>query len=183
MLDIKVGHWCFTLVHFATDQDVRRKIVVCLRRAFPKDLTITEIARSCGISRNTAPGYLLALEAEGIVKARLVGRAKMFALAPALNLGYKKATLEWQPEQVSATATRQDRASMLSLKLLRLLLREKFGDEIMDQAFDVTYSNKILKIRMKSQLEKRFSEFWEVMKELDGKPSKEEKLCFEISLG
>ena len=58
-----------------------QKILECLRNAYPKDLSIEEVAKRTGIHRNTVSKYIWGLEREGKIKiSRKVGRAKMYTI-------------------------------------------------------------------------------------------------------
>lgn len=58
------------------------KILRCLRKEYPKDLSIKEIAEKMGMHRNTVSKYIWGLEREGKVKiSRQVGRAKMYTMS------------------------------------------------------------------------------------------------------
>jgi len=53
----------------------------CLKREYPKDLSIEEIAKKTKIHRNTVSKYIWGLEREGKVRiSRQVGRAKMYVI-------------------------------------------------------------------------------------------------------
>ena len=78
MLYIKVKHWCIALT---LNKDILKKILDCMKAAYPRDLYIIEIAECASITRQTASTYLLVLEAKGRVRLRSVGKAKMFTLA------------------------------------------------------------------------------------------------------
>ena len=55
------------------------KILDCLRKAAPKDLSIEEISQATQIGRDTVSKYVYALEKEGrITPSREVGRAKFY---------------------------------------------------------------------------------------------------------
>jgi DNA-binding IclR family transcriptional regulator len=57
------------------------KILDCLRKAAPKDLSIEEVAKLTKINRNTVAKYLFALEREGkIALSRRLGKAKLYAV-------------------------------------------------------------------------------------------------------
>jgi len=61
--------------------DAEKKILECLEKCHPCDLSIEEIAEKIGIHRNTVSKYVWGLEREGKIKAsRVVGRAKMYCL-------------------------------------------------------------------------------------------------------
>jgi DNA-binding IclR family transcriptional regulator len=63
-------------------QEVEQKILDCLVREYPKDLSIEEIATRTGIHRNTISKYMWGLEKEGKVAiSRVVGRAKMYVIS------------------------------------------------------------------------------------------------------
>ena len=58
-----------------------KKILECLQRAYPKDMTIEEIADKTGIHRNTVSKYVYALEKNGtILRTRKVGSAKLYTV-------------------------------------------------------------------------------------------------------
>jgi DNA-binding IclR family transcriptional regulator len=60
-------------------QEIEAKVLECLRKAAPKDLSIEEISNLTKLNRNTAAKYLFALEKEGkIVMSRQVGKAKLY---------------------------------------------------------------------------------------------------------
>jgi DNA-binding IclR family transcriptional regulator len=64
------------------NNDVEQKILRCLGREYPGDLSIEEVAAKTGIHRNTISKYLFGLEKEGKVKiSRTVGRAKMYVVS------------------------------------------------------------------------------------------------------
>jgi DNA-binding IclR family transcriptional regulator len=63
-------------------EPVERKILDCLRKASPRDLSIEEIANATSIHRNTVSKYVYGLEKEAkITMTRQVGRAKFYTLA------------------------------------------------------------------------------------------------------
>ena len=65
-----------------TAQEVEKRILNCLEREFPKDLSIEEIAAKTGVHRNTVSKYMWGLEKEKKVTiSRTVGRAKMYAVS------------------------------------------------------------------------------------------------------
>ena len=56
-----------------------QKILDCLKKAAPKDLSIEEIAGITGIHRNTVSKYVFALQKEGrIILSRQLGNAKLY---------------------------------------------------------------------------------------------------------
>ena len=58
-----------------------RKVLECLRKAAPRDLSIEEVSKATGIHRNTVSKYLYGLEKEGkIATTRQVGRAKFYTV-------------------------------------------------------------------------------------------------------
>jgi len=58
-----------------------QKVLECLRKAAPKDLSIDEIATATKIHRNTVSKYIFALEREGrIAMTRQVGNAKFYTV-------------------------------------------------------------------------------------------------------
>jgi predicted AAA+ superfamily ATPase len=58
-----------------------KKIVECLRKAAPKDLSIEEIAKLTGIHRNTVAKYVFALEGQGkIALSRQLGNSKLYTV-------------------------------------------------------------------------------------------------------
>lgn len=60
-------------------QEVEKKVLRFLRKEYPKDFSIEEIAAETGLHRNTVSKYLFGLEKEEKVKiSRNVGRAKMY---------------------------------------------------------------------------------------------------------
>ena len=58
-----------------------QKILDCIHKAAPKDLSIEEVAQLTKINRNTVAKYLFALEREGkIVMTRRMGKAKLYSV-------------------------------------------------------------------------------------------------------
>lgn len=56
-----------------------QKILDCLKKAAPKDLSIEELADMTGIHRNTVSKYIFALQAQGkVVLSRQLGNAKLY---------------------------------------------------------------------------------------------------------
>ncbi len=61
--------------------DKKLIILNAIKKEFPIDLSIQEIADKTNISRETVSKYILVLEAEGkIVKTREIGKAKMYRI-------------------------------------------------------------------------------------------------------
>jgi DNA-binding IclR family transcriptional regulator len=55
------------------------KILKCLEKEYPRDLSIEEIAEKIRVHRNTVSKYIWGLEKEGKVRiSRKIGRAKMY---------------------------------------------------------------------------------------------------------
>jgi DNA-binding transcriptional regulator YhcF (GntR family) len=62
-------------------QQLEQLILCFLRKEYPKDFSIEEIAIETKIHRNTVSKYLFGLEKEGKIKnTRTVGRAKMYTI-------------------------------------------------------------------------------------------------------
>ena len=60
---------------------IETKILGCLRKSAPKDMSIDEIAKATRTHPNTVSKYVFALEKEGKIKmARTVGNAKMYTV-------------------------------------------------------------------------------------------------------
>jgi DNA-binding IclR family transcriptional regulator len=58
-----------------------QKVLDCLRKAAPKDLSIEEIAKVTGIHRNTVSKYVFALQKEGkVTLSRELGNAKLYTV-------------------------------------------------------------------------------------------------------
>lgn len=58
-----------------------RRVIECLKKAAPQDLTIEEIATGTGIHRNTVSKYVYGLEKEKrIVMTRQIGKAKLYTV-------------------------------------------------------------------------------------------------------
>lgn len=56
-----------------------QKILDCLKKAAPKDLSIEELSHITGIHRNTVSKYIFALEKEGkVILSRQLGNAKLY---------------------------------------------------------------------------------------------------------
>jgi DNA-binding IclR family transcriptional regulator len=63
-------------------KEVEQKILECLGKEFPRDLSIEEIATKIGVHRNTVSKYVWGLEKEKKVAiSRIVGRAKMYVVS------------------------------------------------------------------------------------------------------
>lgn len=138
--------------------DVQSRILRCLKGAYPKDLTIKEIAKACGISRNTASKYLLLLTANGKVEYRSVGRAKMFTLTSVAEGKIEK----------SADRTEKEIAFTLRLEHLKWLLLGRFSKKLVDQ-LEIVESDGILKVKPRSKLGDRFSDLRKLIEELGGR--------------
>ena len=63
-----------------SEREVKERILQILEEAYPKDLPIIEVAKRAGVSKETASKYLAVMEAEGLVRKRKVGRAKLYGL-------------------------------------------------------------------------------------------------------
>jgi DNA-binding IclR family transcriptional regulator len=60
-------------------KEPEQRILSCLRKEYPRDLSIEEIAAKTSIHRNTVSKYIWGLEKEKKVEiSRKVGRAKMY---------------------------------------------------------------------------------------------------------
>jgi DNA-binding IclR family transcriptional regulator len=58
-----------------------QKILDCLKKAAPKDLSIEELADMTGIHRNTVSKYVFALQSQGkVVLSRQLGNAKLYTV-------------------------------------------------------------------------------------------------------
>jgi DNA-binding IclR family transcriptional regulator len=63
-------------------KEAEQKILECLEKEFPKDLSLEEIAAKTGIHRNTVSKYVWGLEKEKKVTiSRCVGRARMYVIS------------------------------------------------------------------------------------------------------
>jgi len=121
--------------------NIEQKILEYLRKT-PYGLTIEEIRKLLGISRNTASKYLHILEAKGEVKARNIGKAKLFKVAKT----HTKSAL---------------------YKAVKLLLTAKFGEEFIKEV-EVTDTEKGVKIRPLKPLGPKFEALHKIVKELQG---------------
>ena len=66
-------------MHNKMSQDIEKTVLEFLRKEYPKDFSIEEIATKTGVHRNTISKYVFGLEKCGKVKiSRIVGRAKMY---------------------------------------------------------------------------------------------------------
>ncbi|MBC7129892.1 HTH domain-containing protein [Candidatus Bathyarchaeota archaeon] len=64
------------------NHEIEEKILKCLSDAYPRDLSIEEIAAKIGVHRNTVSKYAWGLEKAGKIKiSRKVGKAKMYTIA------------------------------------------------------------------------------------------------------
>jgi DNA-binding IclR family transcriptional regulator len=62
-------------------EEAEKRIIECLKKVAPKDLSIEEIAAATGMHRNTASKYVYGLEKAGkIVMSRTVGRARFYVI-------------------------------------------------------------------------------------------------------
>ena len=81
--------------------EVERKIIECFKNNEPRDLSISEVARSVGINRITASKYIEVLCARGIlVPTRSVGRARMFKIASEYEKAKASAELKEEKPKV-----------------------------------------------------------------------------------
>jgi DNA-binding IclR family transcriptional regulator len=58
-------------------RDVKGEVLGLLKKVYPDDLAIKEIAQMLGVSRTTTSKYVAVLEAEGKVICRRVSRAML----------------------------------------------------------------------------------------------------------
>jgi DNA-binding IclR family transcriptional regulator len=66
-----------------SEEETEQRILECLRKVYPCDLSTKEIAAAVGTDRNTLRGYLYGLKKAGLVcPTRKIGRAKLYALVP-----------------------------------------------------------------------------------------------------
>jgi len=64
-----------------SEEEIEQKILDCLQKAYPLDLSTKEIAAAVGIGRNSLRGYLYALKRAGLIcPTRKIDRAKLYAL-------------------------------------------------------------------------------------------------------
>jgi len=81
MIGISAVVGCFSMT--LSEDEIKKRVVVCLQKKIRHDMSINEIANSVGINRNTISKYSAVLCAEGIViRSRMVGKAKFFSLPP-----------------------------------------------------------------------------------------------------
>jgi predicted transcriptional regulator with HTH domain len=65
-----------------SEEETEQRILDCLRKVYPCDLSTKEIAAVVGIDRNSLRGYLYGLRKAGLIyPTRQIGRAKLYALA------------------------------------------------------------------------------------------------------
>jgi len=121
--------------------NIEQKILECLRKT-PHGLTIEEIRKLLGISRNTASKYLHILEAQGEVKARNIGKAKLFKIT-------------------------KTRTESTLYKAIKLLLITKFGEKFLEEV-EVIDTEKGVKIHPLKPLGPKFRELYKIVKELQG---------------
>jgi DNA-binding transcriptional regulator YhcF (GntR family) len=63
-----------------SEDEIKRRVVDCLQKRGHQDMSISEIANSVGINRNTTSKYLAVLCAEGIIiRSRNVGKEVFLA--------------------------------------------------------------------------------------------------------
>jgi len=121
--------------------DIKQRILQCLKNA-PDGLTIEEIKNLTKISRNTASKYLHILEARGEVKARNIGKAKLFKIT-------------------------KTRTESTLYKAIKLLLITKFGEKFLEEV-EVIDTEKGVKIHPLKPLGPKFRELYKIVKELQG---------------
>jgi predicted ArsR family transcriptional regulator len=64
-----------------SEEETEQKIIACLRKVSPCDLSTKEIAAAVGIDRNSLREYLYGLRKAGLIyPTRQIGRAKLYAL-------------------------------------------------------------------------------------------------------
>ena len=64
-----------------SDPEVRKKIIVFLKKEFPKDFNIQEIAGEIKMHRNSVSTYVKVLVAEGKLKiSRSIGKINMYCV-------------------------------------------------------------------------------------------------------
>lgn len=62
-------------------EEVERKVLACLRKSAPKDMSIEELAEATKLHRNTVSKYVAILEAGNkIIMTRALGNAKLFKI-------------------------------------------------------------------------------------------------------
>jgi len=59
------------------ESEIKERILMVLEQAYPLDLSVKEVAKRAGVSKETASKYIAVLEAEGRIECRHVGRAKL----------------------------------------------------------------------------------------------------------
>jgi DNA-binding IclR family transcriptional regulator len=58
-----------------------QKLLDCLKKAAPKDLSIEELSQITGIHRNTVSKYVFALQKEGkVILSRQLGNSKLYTV-------------------------------------------------------------------------------------------------------
>jgi predicted transcriptional regulator with HTH domain len=81
MFIISDRQWCSALA--LSKEEIRKRILECLKTAYPKDLFIKEIAMHVGLDRNTVSKHLDVLCAQGVIcESRAAGRARLFTIPP-----------------------------------------------------------------------------------------------------
>lgn len=121
-------------------------------------MTTKEVASLTGISRNTASKYLSVLSAKGNVASRQVGKAKMYTVPLELPIVNQEKLEKRQIEKFEPV-------KMISI--LKFLLKEKFGDEILKELNVISVGNTI-KMKPTKVLGKKFSELKELIEQLGG---------------
>jgi len=81
MISVNAMDGCFIMT--LSEDEIKRRVVDCLQKRTHQDMSISELANSVGINRNTMSKYLAVFCAEGIIiRSRMVGKAKFFSLPP-----------------------------------------------------------------------------------------------------
>lgn len=64
-----------------SDPEVKKKIIVFLKKEFPKDFNIQEIADEIKMHRNSVSTYVKVLVAEGkLVISRMIGKINLYSI-------------------------------------------------------------------------------------------------------
>ena len=97
-----------------SEDEIRRRVVDCLQKRVHQDMSISEIANSVGVNRNTMSKYLAVFCAEGIIiRSRMVGKAKFFSLPAAKETVIEMLTNHLQYQAAKLYKVSRDEANEL----------------------------------------------------------------------
>jgi len=112
MISVNAMDGCFSMT--LSEDEIRRRVVDCLQKRVHQDMSISEIANSVGVNRNTMSKYLAVFCAEGIIiRSRMVGKAKFFSLPVAKETVIEMLTNHLQYQAAKLYKVSRDEANEL----------------------------------------------------------------------